>query len=91
MAKLDFWENIGGQNSRPTSLNYAQNEVIHHFLEFGSLVFFKNACNDSLQQYLKSSRSKTQEKNLGGEQIWAKRVKIRSKTSFLVIFSSLVH
>ena len=66
MAKLDFWKKIGGQNSRPTRLNYAQNEVIHHFLEFGSLVFLKNAYNDSLQQYLKSSRSKTQEKNLRG-------------------------
>ena len=37
----------------------AQNEVFCHFLGFGSLVFLKIAYNDSLQQYLTSSRSKT--------------------------------
>ena len=36
-----------------------------NFLEFGSLVFLEIAYNDSSQQCLTSSRSKTHEKNFG--------------------------
>ena len=42
-----------------------------HFPNFGLLVFLEIAYNDSLQQFLRSSRVKTPEKKFG-EQIWAK-------------------
>ena len=38
-----------------TGQNQAQNEVFHHFLEFGSLVFLEIAYSGSLQQCLTSS------------------------------------
>ena len=41
----------------------AQNEVDHHFLEFGSYVFLEIAYNNSLRQRLMSSRGKSHEKN----------------------------
>ena len=37
----------------------------HHFCEFGSLIFLKIAYRDSLQQFLISSRGKTDGKKLG--------------------------
>ena len=43
-------------------LNQAQNEVFHHFLEFGSYCFLEIAYNDSWQQCLISSRGKTHKK-----------------------------
>ena len=46
-------------------LNQAQNEVFHHFLEFGSNCFLEIAYNVSWQQCLISSRGKTHKKNLG--------------------------
>ena len=51
----------GGPNLDPTVLSHAQNEVLDHFLEFGSLVFLEIAYNDSFQQCLISGRSKTHE------------------------------
>ena len=39
-------------NLGPTGLNQAQNDVFYHFPEFGSLLFFEIAYNDSLRQYL---------------------------------------
>ena len=56
-----------------------------HFLQFGSLVFLEIAQDDSLEQYLTTSRGKTCKKNWGG-QIWAKQTKIRSKISFFCHF-----
>ena len=81
---------IGGPNLGPTSLNQAQNDVFPHFLEFGSYVFLENAENDSLREYLTSSRCKTHKKNLG-PQIWLKRAKIVPEIRFFTIFSPLVH
>ena len=42
-----------------------------HFLKFGSLVFLQIALNYSVQQYMTSSRGRTQKKKFG-DQIWAK-------------------
>ena len=81
---------IDSLNLGPMDLNQDQNEIFSHFIEFGWYVFLEIASNDSLWQYLTSSRNKTLKKNLGA-QIWAKQVKIRPKILFLVIFSSLVH
>ena len=58
-------------------------------MKFGSLVFLEIAKDDSLEQFLTTSRGKTY-KVLGGDQIWAKWTEIGSKISFLAIFSSLV-
>ena len=61
-----------------TDLNQIQNKVFGHFIEFGSQVFFKIACNFSLGQCLTSSGGKTHEKSFGN-QIWAQQVKIGPK------------
>ena len=45
-------------NLGPTGLNQAQNDVFYHFPEFGSLLFFEIAYNDSLRQYLSFSIGK---------------------------------
>ena len=68
-------------------LNQVQNEVFHYLLEFG-YGFLKLSYNDSLQQFLASSRDEIHQKN--GAQIWVKWVKIGPKIWFLAIFSSLV-
>ena len=74
------------------------------FLKFGSLVFLEITYNDSLQQFLTSSRGKIHTKNLG-DQIWAfflcmfypskgktcKKIKIGFRIRSFAIFSSLVH
>ena len=73
---------FGSPNMGPMGLNQAQNEVFHHFLEFGLYVFLEFAYNDSFQQYLTSSRGKTHEKNFGA-QIWAKQTKLGPKLGFL--------
>ena len=62
MSKYWFYKKFG----IPKGLNQAQNEVFYHFIKFESNVFFKTECNDSLQQRLTSSRSKSYEKKLGG-------------------------
>ena len=49
-------------NLGPMDLNQAQNEVFHHFLEFGSLVLLEIAYNDNLQQFLTFRRNKTHKK-----------------------------
>ena len=70
----------------------AQNEIFRHFLEFGSgsLVFLEIGYNDSLQQWLTSTRGLTNEKKFWA-QIWPRRAKIGSKIRFFTILSSLVH
>ena len=60
-------------------LNQAQNEVFHHFLEFGSYIFLEIAYSDSLRQCLRSSRGKNHEKKIVA-QIWIKRAKIDLET-----------
>ena len=60
------------------------------FLKFGLLVFLEFTNNDSLQQYLTSSRGKINEKNFG-TQIWAKGAKVSSEARFFAIFSGLAH
>ena len=45
--------------------NQVQNEVFHHFLEFGSYVFLEIEYHVSLRQCLTPSRGKTHEKSLG--------------------------
>ena len=60
-----------------------------HFLKFGSLSFVQIAQNDSFQQFLTSGGDKIYKK-IFGAQIWAKGAKIRPKTRFYAIFSSLV-
>ena len=69
-------------NLGPTGLNQAQNEVLHNFLEFGSLVFLEIAYNDSLQQCLTYSRGKNPWKKMFGTQIWTKWAKISPGISF---------
>ena len=54
-----------------TGQNPAQNQDFCDFLKFISLVFFKIAYNDSLQQCITSSRGKTYKKKFG-DQIWGK-------------------
>ena len=61
-----------------------------HFLKYSLLVFLEFTYNDNLQQYLMSYRGRIYEKNLWA-QIWAEVSKIRPKTSFFAIYSSLVH
>ena len=51
--------------------------------------FLEIAYDDSLRQYLTSSRGKTHEKKFG-DQIWTKRAKIDPEIRFFAIFSSLV-
>ena len=52
------------------------------FSQFGSLVFLEIRYNDSLQQFLTSSRGTTHKKNFG-DQIWAK---VEYKTRFFCHF-----
>ena len=54
-------KNIGGSSLGPMGLNQAQIEIFPHLLEFGSLVFLEIVYNDSLQQFLTSSRGKSYE------------------------------
>ena len=67
-----------------------QNQVLCHYLKFGSLFFPKIAYIYSLQQCLTSSRGKSMKKNLGPK-FGPKQAKIGPKTRFSAIFSSLVH
>ena len=60
-----------------------------HFIKFGALFFLGIEYNDSLQQFLTSSRCKIHEKSFGA-QIWAKGSKIRPEITFFAILSSLV-
>ena len=85
-----FEKKIGGLNLGATGLNQAQNEVFPHCLEFGSYIFLEIEYDDSLRQYLTSSRGKIYEK-IFGAQILAKRAKIGAEIRFFTIFSSLVH
>ena len=61
-----------------------------HFLKFGSLVFLEIAYSESLQQCLASSTGKIHEKYFCA-QISVERAKIRPKTGFFPIFSSVVY
>ena len=62
-------KNGGSTESGPNGHKSGQNVVFCHFLEFGSYVFFEIAYDDSPQQCLTSTGSKTHEKfgspNLG--------------------------
>ena len=69
-------------NLGPTGINQAKMRFFFcHFLEFGSYVFFEIAYDDSPQQCLTSTGSKTHEKSLGA-QTWATWAKIEAKISF---------
>ena len=46
--KTIFKKKIGGYNLGRMGLNHAQNEIIHHFPEFGSKVFLEIEYEDSL-------------------------------------------
>ena len=67
-----------------------QNQILCHYLKFGSLFFPKIAYIYSLQQCLTSSRRKSMKKNLGPK-FGPKQAKIGPKIRFSAIFSSLVH
>ena len=54
-----------GPNLNQMGQNWVQNQVFGHFLKFGWLVFLEIAQNDSLEQFVTTSRSKTHEKKLG--------------------------
>ena len=62
-----------------------------HFLNFGSLASLDIEYNNSLQQFLTSSKGKIYEKKIWGTKFGLKRAKIGPKTRFFAIFSSLVH
>ena len=62
---------IWGPNLAQRGLSHSRNQVFCHFLKFGSLVFLQIALNYSVQQYMTSSRGRTQKKKFG-DQIWAK-------------------
>ena len=81
---------FGGLNLGSKGLNQAQNEVFLHFLGFGSYIFLEIEYDDSLRQYLTSSRGKIDEKNFWA-QILAKQVKIGPEIRFFTIFSVFVH
>ena len=81
-----FW----GPNLGHRDQNLFQNQVFCHFLKFGSLVFLEIAYNDRLQHYVTCSRGKIYQKKIWA-QIWSKGTKIRPKTRFFAIFSSLFH
>ena len=57
LAKPDLKKRkkIGSLNLDPIGLNQAQNEVFHHFIEFGSYDFLEIAYHNSLWQCLTSS------------------------------------
>ena len=83
--KKNWWLELG-----PKGPKLAQNEVFHHFREFGSLVFLEIAYSDSLQQCLTASRGKTYKIKFGNPHL-TKQAKIGPKIRFFAIFSSLVH
>ena len=59
------------------------------FFKFGSLFFLENASKDSLQQYITSSRDKSQKskkKKKIGAKPWPKRAKIETKISCLSFY-----
>ena len=76
-------------NLGPTGLNQAQNEVLHNFLEFGSLVFLEIAYNDSLQHIVEV---KTHEKKCLGPKFGPNEPKSVPELVFFVvaIFASFV-
>ena len=76
-----FRKKIGGPNLSPMGLNQAQNKVFPHFLEFGSYVFLEIEYDDSLREYLTSSRGKIHEKNLG-RKFWSNGPKSGPKLGF---------
>ena len=71
-------------------MNQVQNEIFPHFREFESYVFLEMTYDDSLQQFLTSSRGKIHEKSFGA-QICALQAKISLKIrGFFAIFSCLI-
>ena len=74
--KKNVWDQIWAK-IRP------ETRFFFHFLKFGSLVFLEIAYNDSFQQFLTSSRSKTYKKNFGGPNLAQNRSKLGPKLSFL--------
>ena len=85
------WQSKINKNGDPTlGLNYAQNEVFHNLLAFGSSVFLEIAYSDSFEQCLTSSRVKTFGKSFGGP-IWPKRAKITLAIRFFAIWFRLVY
>ena len=68
--KANFWrKNFCSPNLDPTGLNQVKNEVFLHFIKFGQLVFLELAHNDTLQQYLTSSRGKRHKTNSGASNL----------------------
>ena len=58
-----FEKKIVSPNLGPMGQNQVQNLVFCHFLKFGSLIFLEITDNDSLQQWLTSSRDKIYKTN----------------------------
>ena len=64
-----FEKRFDGANFGPMGLNQAQNEFFCHFLKFRSCIFLKIEYDNSLRQFLTSSRDKIYEKIWWGEAI----------------------
>ena len=74
---------IKGPNLGPTGVNQFHNEVFHHFLESGSLVFLEIAYNNSLQQFLTSKKGKIRRHKFGGPKFGQNKPKSGPKLGFL--------
>ena len=66
----------------PNRTKSVTNEVFHHFLGFGSLVFLKIAYSDSLQQCVTSSRGKPVKIFFGGAKFGLNKPKLGLKLVF---------
>ena len=68
--------------------NWAQNKVLCHFLKLGSLVFLEIPYNDSLQQFLTSSKGRIhKKKNVWGQDLSQNKQKLGLK---LQIFAKTI-
>ena len=76
ILEKNFWGPNLGQNR-------VQNWVFCLFLKFGLLVLFQIAYNDSLQQFIASSRGKTHEKIFWGPNLGQNGPKSGPKLGFL--------
>ena len=93
LAEVQLTKKFGIPNLGQTGQNQAQNQVFHHFLKFGLLVFLEILQDESSEQCLTTSRGTTH-KNGGGVKLgqtgqnWAQ---IWSKMIFLVLMLLVVH
>ena len=92
LVELKLIKKIWGPSLGKTDQNWIQNQIFCHFLKYGSLDFLEIAQDESLEQYLTTSRRKAPPKfgRGGGGQVWVKYTKIGPQIRFFVIFSSTV-